>query len=383
MKRRPTKRAFVLVAIGLLLVLVGSTAQAGWLFVLAAGVFGIVAASFVTRHRLGKLEVVRSLPDRVRAGDEMRVGLSVRNPGGGRSPLMVLEDAFPSLAPTRVAVEALDPGGTGHLELVRTAHRRGAYAEGPITLTSGAPFGLVRARRVVVTTSPVVVVPRWVELTSFPILEPSSYPAEELHERARTGGGIEYLGVREYRPGDPPRHVHWRSTARAGRLVVREYEEAAASRVVIVIGGADTGTPPASAFETLVAAAASIGVYALMTGHPIDLVAQQDGGSLRLSEPTRRDMLDWLAALDPCDEPLDEVTLEAARRIRSRATVVLVGPTAGRAGASLTSSVRAAQQSGSRAVAVIARSSTWAEPDAKGPPSMDETAVVDAARSRA
>ena len=131
---------------------------------------------------------------------------------------------------------------------------------------------MTKSRRTIELPTSLTVVPRWVEIRSVPILEPSSFPSDVLHERARTGAGEEFIGVRDYRPGDPPRSVHWRSTARAGHLVVREFEEEVASRVALVLAGADAGTPPESAFETLVTAAASIGVYALQTGHPVDIV---------------------------------------------------------------------------------------------------------------
>ncbi|MFN2389401.1 MAG: DUF58 domain-containing protein [Actinomycetota bacterium] len=358
MRRRPTRRSFTLIAVALLLLLLGSTAQAGWLFVLAAGTLGLVLASFLTRHRLAALEVRRVVPARIRAGDHVRVGFSVHNVGGRRTPIAALEDGFPAFAPARVALEALPAGSEGRLELVRRAERRGAFTEGVVTLSSGAPFGFVSTRRTIVVASPVVVVPRWVDLTSFPILEPSSYPAEQLHERARTGGGVEYLGVREYRPGDPPRHVHWRSSARAGRLVVREYEEEAASRVALLVTGQDTGTPPESAFEALVSAAASIALYALVTGHPVDLIGPGVPG---LTDPTRHDVLDWLARLGPSDEPVEALAAQAVKRVHRRGTVVVLAPTSGRAAEGIMAGVRTAQTSGSRTVAVLARSTTWRE----------------------
>ncbi|HVY60007.1 MAG TPA: DUF58 domain-containing protein, partial [Planctomycetota bacterium] len=49
------------------------------------------------------------------------------------------------------------------------------------------------------------------------------------------GAGIEFLGTREYRPGDPLRFVHWASSARTGRLVVKELEETAAAEVAIFL----------------------------------------------------------------------------------------------------------------------------------------------------
>jgi uncharacterized protein (DUF58 family) len=343
-----------------------STAQAGWLFVLAAGVLGLLGASLVTRHHLGSATIDRSVPRRARVGDEVRVGLTVR--GGERSlPLLRLEDRFDAFEPTVVASNRLRKNEAAHLELVKRAHRRGVFETGEVLLRSGAPFGFTSTSRSVQVASPLTVVPHHVELRSFPILEPSSSPSDVLHERARTGAGQEYLGVREYRPGDPPRSVHWRSTARVGRLVVREFEEEVQTRVTLVLGGTDVGEPPDSPFEVLVSAAASIALYALVTGHPVDVVRPSaDGGIDQLADPDRYAVLDSLAAATPRDESLSPLVERALGRVGRRGTVVLLTSTLGAAMADLDDAIRLVQSAGSRAIAVVAQAGTWVEGSGNG-----------------
>ncbi len=265
---------------------------------------------------------------------------------------------------------------------MKTAWRRGVFGSGPVTLTTGAPFGFLRSTRTIDVPSDLVVVPRWVEVKSFPILEPSSYPADVLHERARTGAGEEFIGVRDYRPGDPRRAVHWRSTARAGHLVVREFEEEVASRVSLVIAGRDVGTPPESAYETLVTAAASIGIYALQTGHPVQLVrAGAAGAPERLVDPDRFALLEWLARAQPVDASLAPLAATSMAGSSRRGTVVLFSPTTGAAGASVAETVRAVQAAGSRAIVIGARASTWAEQRDKA--ALGETSFDQLAEGRA
>ena len=339
----------------------GSTAQAGWLFVLAAGVLGIVAASLLTRHHLGSAVIERNAPRRTCVGDPVGVELSVRNAGRRGLPLMRIEDHFGAFEPSIVTSDRLGPGEEAHLELVKTAHRRGMFTSGPVLLTSGAPFGFSRSYRTVEVPGETTVVPNWVELASFPILEPSSFPADVLHERARTGAGQEYLGVREYRPGDPQRAVHWRSTARVGQLVVREFEEEVQSRVTLVLAGRDVGEPPDSAYEMLVSAAASIGIYALNTGHPVDLLRPTEDGLAHLGDPDRYDILDWLAGAEPIDAPITPLISQGLARVGRRGTVVVLIPTIGEAAADAQNAVRAIQSAGSRAIVVAAKASSWYE----------------------
>lgn len=359
--KRPTKRAVLIAGIGCLLVLAGATAQAGWLFVLAAGVLAMVAGSFIARHPSRSLHIDRSLPSRIRVGDEVRVGLTVSNTGARWAPVALLEDRFAAFDPIRVAHDPIPPGADAHLELVRRARRRGSFPSGHVVWECAAPFGLARSRSLSLVESPTKVVPRWVDLMTFPILEPASSPSDVVHERARTGAGEEYLGIREYRPGDPPKTVHWRSTARAGHLIVREYEQEASVRVGLVLAGGDHGSAPDSSYEALVSAFASVGLYALTTGHPIDGVRATGAEPEYLASPNSTELLDWLAEATPNDSSLTEAVTAILPRIGRHGTVVLFAEDAGVAGASVADAARAVQMVGARAIAVLARTSTWME----------------------
>ncbi len=345
---------------GVLLMIAGSTAQAGWLFVLAAGVFGLAGGSLLAGHGLRHMEISRPLPVRTRAGDPVRAGISIVNASDRPTPLSSIEDAFPAFPPVRVAIERIPPRERAEIEIVRVAERRGRFSEGTMVVTSAAPFGLVRSRRTVDVPAELIVVPRWVDLRSFPLLEPSSSPSDVLHERARMGAGQEFLGVREYRPGDPRRTVHWRTTARAGKLVVREYEEMTLSRVAIVVAGPDVGAAPHSAFEAVVTAAASIAIYSLSTGHPVDLFGEEDGEVVQLPDANTTSLLDWLAGVKP-SIAVERLVRAAVARTGRRGTVVLC-TTAG-AEAIPTSEVGDAlnrvQVGGARAIGVMAAAEDW------------------------
>lgn len=380
MKRRFTKRAASVALVALVLVGAGATAQAGWLYVLAAGVLGIVGSSLLYRHRLTAIEVRRSLPARAVVGDEIRVGLSVTNLSRRSVPPFRVEDRFPATGVSAAACDRIGAESRAEIELPRVAERRGVFEAASVSLICGAPFGFMRSTRVVEVSSPAVVVPRWIDLQTFPILEPSSYPSDVLHERARTGAGEEFLGVREYRPGDSPRAVHWRSTARTGHLMVREYEEHPSTRVGIVLAGRDHGTPPDSSFEVLVSAVASIAMYALSTGHPLDLVRPGRAGRIdALFEPEKEDALDWLAAAEPIDAFPMPLVSHALARLGRRGTLVICTATAGDAGAGLQAATHHAQAAGARVLVVAARSSSWSE---KGDVGEIDPAAIGGGRSR-
>jgi uncharacterized protein (DUF58 family) len=379
--RRPGKKTFIVVGVVALLVLAGASAQAGWLFVLAAGVAGLVGGSLLVPQRLRSFSVERSVPPGTIAGHEVLVTLTVRNPSSRGLPLARIEDRFPGLEPASYVCEPTPPGGTSESRLLRKATKRGVFEGGEVRITSGTPFGFVTASRTLQVASRLVVVPRWVELTSFPILEPASSPRDVLHERARTGAGEEYLGVRPYRPGDPRRFVHWRSSARAGSLVVREYEEHVRSAVSVVVAGADFGEPPDSAFEALVSGAASIGNYALATGHPIQIVMAGKEEVRRLVRPGRNEMLEWLAEAEARDVPLGPLVAAASGSVGPRGTVVVMVTSGGRAEADLRNALATIERAGQRGVALVADAQSWSDPASASVPEVIHDAPGTARRS--
>jgi uncharacterized protein (DUF58 family) len=107
---------------------------------------------------------------------------------------------------------------------VRTVcRRRGQFTLGPVTLSSGDPFGLFQFKRELRPTSSIVIYPAVIPIPSF------APPLGQLPGGDAVRGRTHYIttnvsGVRDYAPGDSFSRIHWRSTARTGRLIVKEFE---------------------------------------------------------------------------------------------------------------------------------------------------------------
>jgi uncharacterized protein (DUF58 family) len=269
-----------------------------------------------------------------------------------------MKDSFPAFPETHVGVDRLAPNEVAEVEIVTAATKRGVFSGGEVHLTSGAPFGVSRSRHRLSIASETIVVPRWVDLASFPLIEPST-GSDLMHERLRAGAGEDFLGVREFRPGDPLRAVHWRSSARAGTLVVREFEQEVSSRAALVLVGTNHGEGPGSSFEMLVSSVASIGIYALTTGHPIHMASVRHGVAEHLVDPSRNALLDWLAQVEPTDGSLEPVVEEVLERIGRRGIVVICTSDDGATGASIDAALDRVERAGARAALVVARSTTW------------------------
>lgn len=107
---------------------------------------------------------------------------------------------------------------------VRTLCRqRGRFTLGPITLTTGDPFGLFRMQWELPQTSTMIVYPAIVELAHF--ATPSGQlPGGDALRRRTHYVTTNVRGVRDYAPGDSFNRIHWPSTARKGQLIVKEFE---------------------------------------------------------------------------------------------------------------------------------------------------------------
>lgn len=360
---RPNRRALSLCGAALLLFAVASNSQAGWVFVLAAALFGVAfAGALLPGRAIRRLEVSRRVPEVCRVGDRIRVMLVLSNPSNSSRHLIEGIDDF--LGRTPFLVEALSAKDAATVGYEITPVRRGIYEGGEALVSSGVPFGVRRAKRKLFVTSSIVVHPRWVRIANFPLLESASTPHEIVHERRR-GTGVEFYGIREYRSGDSLRHVHWRSSARTGRLYVREFEEQYASRLGILLDAEEKiGVEPNTTFEDAVACAASLAIYALEAGHPVQIFADSRGATQHLFEPSRRDALDWLAGLEADGRRgLVRIAADMAAEVQRRSTNALIFPATRRNADDAPKAAALLQARSSRVIAVMVSAFTYSASD--------------------
>lgn len=129
---------------------------------------------------------------------------------------------LPGYRASRVIPGMLPRGQTGW-NATTTCTTRGEYRLGPLVISSGDPFGLFRFDRHIGTTSKIVVYPAIVPLQTF--ASPSGILSGGEAQRRRSHAvTTNAAGVREYAPGDSYNRIHWRSTARKNRLLVKEFE---------------------------------------------------------------------------------------------------------------------------------------------------------------
>ncbi len=324
---RLRKRAAGLALGAGVLFLLGTNVQAGWLFVLCALMLGTLVAGLILPGRMLRgIEVERRAPSEVVQGEEAIVDLIVTNRARGVRLGLSLDD--PHVAPTSLYLTKVSPGERVELVTARPARKRGVQEASVVRLRSAAPFGVAERRRILAVAGSTIVLPAVLPLGPLPFLTAASDPSRHARSGSHRGSGPEYLGIRDYRPGDSPRHVHWPSTARTGTVMVRELEEERSRRLAIVVDTltdvGDEGTP----LDACCTAAASIARVALADGHSMRMIAKRAGRSVDVSDDVDEGSLRRrLAAIVPDGVPFAELVDMGGDAFRDVDVVVLIFPT--------------------------------------------------------
>lgn len=277
---RPTRRAVLVGLLGLLLYAAGSNVSAGWVVLVAAVALGSLPWALWAAVRASRaVRVARTLPGEATAGVAVPVRLDVSAPVA--SMAVVADELTGTVGVAAGLRHGVTLEGTAPL-------RRGVVSTGRVTVELADPFGLVAVVCAGEVPAAGVVRPAVPRLRARPL--DIAWAVEAGQDATRGGHGTEILGVREYRPGDPVRGVHWRSTARRGQLVVRETAEPARARVDVVVGA---GTWTVGALDRALEVATAVADDAASRGQPTTLAA--DGERVGWHDGLRR----WLATLPP------------------------------------------------------------------------------------
>jgi uncharacterized protein (DUF58 family) len=240
----------------------GITTGNNLLYLLLGAMLGFIAtSSWLSEQAIGGISVQRFSPRSVTVGNPLRIHYEVRN-GRGRIPSFALEIGDEAL-PGRGFVPFLGAGQQTATRSENRFSRRGVFPLTAITVSTSFPFGLFRKTRRIKAPGELVVWPR----TDRPVRVPNSGGGRGATGTAGavgpTGARGEYRGLRSFRPGDDPRDIHWRTTARLGIPVVREYEQNTAETVWICL---DTRGEEGEGAEAAVETAASLSALAFKSG---------------------------------------------------------------------------------------------------------------------
>jgi uncharacterized protein (DUF58 family) len=270
-----------------------------------------------------RLVLSRLLPPPASAGDTLSYRVRVQNPGPRAVRLLEVQernlpaDLRPLKEPEPIAI--LGPGESRELNLELLCLRRGAYALPALQAATAFPSALVKwsARSTgsgrTAKSERVLVYPKLTHLEGFEVPTSRNHQPGGIAVASQVGDSTEFFGTRDFRDGDRLRDVHWASTARTGKLVVKEFQEEYFVRLALVLDVEARNAKQEENFEKGLSLAAGIADVLAKRDYIIDIFAAgkdvhrfQAGRALAHVE----NILELLACLEPGDG-LDVGALEA------------------------------------------------------------------------
>ncbi len=310
---------FLTVVIGLLAINTGNNL----LYLLLAWLLSfIIASGVLSEVTMRGLVVSRRPPPQVFAGQPFLMEIAVENQKAGLASYSIeVEDLIRGKPiDKRCYFLKIPAGKTQRTSYRHTFGRRGLYTFDGFRIATRFPFTLFRKSRDADDRAEVLVFPQVTQ-----VRPPPPRPRGQ-------GGGIsqrlgrrgEFFGLREWRQGDDRRDIHWASTARSGRVVVREHQDELERQVVIAV---DNALPPAvvaalaadqplraddeiaDAFERAVTMTASLASSYLAAGWAVALVARGAAVPMSAGKPQLTRILRELALLPAVTDaiPLPEL----------------------------------------------------------------------------
>ena len=264
--------------------------------------FLILASGIMSELTLRQLTVRRKLPAAIHAGSPFLIGISVRN-NKKHTPTFSLEveDLADERPVERRCYFLKIPAGREQETAYRNVvSQRGIHSLSGLRVSTRFPFGLIRKAHDITAKAQLLVYPALVPVP--PLLAADGGAPLPDRRNARASRSGEFHGLREYREGDDPRQIHWRSSARRGRWLVREHEDDAGGRVVVKLQWtAVTVGNENQALEQAVSMAASVALYFLKRGYEVALAAGQVSVAARAGNQQSHTLLAALAVVTMAD----------------------------------------------------------------------------------
>ena len=267
----------------LIIVILGALAfvtQINLLFWAASVATAMLFVSVILPGRnIAYIDVDRFVPDTAIVGKPMMITYTVRNlrryfPCYSLRLTDILDAENVADVP-RAYVPYIPAGGACTFKISVVARKRGALKFRGIRIASKYPFGLIMRFNTLVKENIVTIYPALGQLSKSMLARSrdSDFFAGDTHNKV-LGSSDEFYSIREYRQGDNPKLIHWRRSAGAGQLIVREMSQFSPVRITIIF---DTYVPESKigdtlAFERMVSFSATLLCQNLEAGYRSALV---------------------------------------------------------------------------------------------------------------
>ena len=285
----PTKRGIAMLVVGVVLYGLAWQTQIGWFYVADA----LVAAIFVVNLPLPwlamrGLSASRTVTGRQQASgdlfedDTIAIATTLHNGSIVPKSLITLGETCPLADPNErehgFLIAAIAPRGAVDADYEVRCYKRGVFTFDPVAVHTSAPFGLFRAGRTLDAPLEVTVYPRVLPMTT--TFNPGFHQGL-LPDNSPPVTSGEFRGSREFQHGDRVRNIHWRNSARSGRLMVKEFDRTPQGEVRLAFNPEiEAGDGRDTTLEYGVKIAASVAHRCYGDGRPFRMWPAGDGDGL-------------------------------------------------------------------------------------------------------
>lgn len=303
----------------------------GWVELVAVAWAGLVLLLIAMFYLVGRSAFTVELSaarTRVVVGEQVSGTVRITNPTRRRLLGATVEVPVGE-ALAEFSMPSLPRGGVFEHEFPIPTGTRGVLRLGPVRTVRADPIGLVRRELLWTDAEEVFIHPRTIGVPSTTtgfIRDLEGNPTRQI-----SNSDVSFHALREYVPGDERRYIHWKSTAKTGRYMVRQFEETRRSHLVIALSLASADYADDEEFELAVSVAGSLGVRAIRDARAVSVVVGERTPDFakrkvfdvsQLSTLTRSRLLDDLSLIERVDSAL--AVRDVARVVSEKVTGVSV-----------------------------------------------------------
>lgn len=297
------RRNLVALLLSIALFAIATNIRSGWVYLFSSIILSSVLLSALSaRVNARRITLTRSCPSTVFENEPFEVSIKVKNKGHLCARMVTVEDcqfcqgalsggfvdlkfnwisgkkidwkslkrafrfkklkqeAITGVNTSKVTFEAIPAGETVEVTYKLTPPLRGDYLFAAMNVSSASITGNAYYSKLVLLNSSVTVFPAVYKIDRFPFEPVDPVTSAEYFEWTRKGIGQDYFGIREYTRGDSLRHIHWRSSARHNRLIVKEYQQEfrPSAGLVILLNRPGAGSKHRNTLEDGLRASSSI-----------------------------------------------------------------------------------------------------------------------------
>jgi uncharacterized protein (DUF58 family) len=293
----------------------------GWTELVVIAVACWLLLALAALLMIGRARLAVSLvadPQRVTVGDPAAGAVAVRNTA--RRPMLPLGLELPiATGVARFMLPTLPAKGEHEELFVVPTGRRGVVVVGPASTVRGDPLGLLRRSAAWTNSLDIFVHPVTVHLDSLGAGFLRDLEGQTTNDLSNSD--LAFHALREYEPGDDLRFIHWRSSAKLGKFMVRQFQDTRRSHLAVVVDSDAASYPDPEDYELAISAGASLTIRVVQDDQEVTVLA---GAHVQPAATYGNRVLDLFSRAELGDHRLADLARRANRIAPDLSTAILV-----------------------------------------------------------